>query len=235
MARFSRCARRHFLVTHLRKLRLAALLSIITFVLTGCGGGSIPAAKSGVPAHPAHAGSVLTSPRTAKLVSGAKQQFTATISNSPSAAVTWSTTAGTVTTSGLFTAPKVSVATTISVTATSSADATMTSVATLTITPSAGPPTGTRPVTTPVAAPPATQHSVALTWKPSGNPKVISYSMYRSTVSGQSYALLASALNAAGYLDASVQSGTRYYYVVTAVDDRGRESAYSGQAGLIIP
>jgi hypothetical protein len=37
------------------------------------------------------------------------------------------------------------------------------------------------------------------------------------------------------HTDQTVQSGTKYYYVVTAVDDQGRESAYSDQVALTIP
>jgi hypothetical protein len=79
------------------------------------------------------------------------------------------------------------------------------------------------------------QHSVSLFWKVGTNPQVVSYSMYRSTIQGGSYGLLASALGAANYLDQSVQSGTIYYYVVTAVDDTGQESAYSNEIRIPIP
>ncbi len=79
-----------------------------------------------------------------------------------------------------------------------------------------------------------TQHSVALSWK-GGAGTVTSYSMYRSTVSGSSYGLAASAINGATYVDDSVQAGTTYYYVVTAVDNQGRESAYSSQISAVIP
>ncbi|MGH9537663.1 MAG: DUF4082 domain-containing protein [Terriglobales bacterium] len=82
---------------------------------------------------------------------------------------------------------------------------------------------------------PVVQHSVALSWKASTNTHVISYSMYRSTISGSSYGLSASAISGVAYSDASVQSGTTYYYVVTAVDDQGRESGYSNQITAIIP
>ena len=59
--------------------------------------------------------------------------------------------------------------------------------------------------------------------------------MYRSTISGSSYGLSASAITGASYNDASVQSGTTYYYVVTAVDDQGRESLHSNEIRTIIP
>ena len=79
------------------------------------------------------------------------------------------------------------------------------------------------------------QHSVALAWKAGTNSHVVSYSLYRSTISGSSYALAASAIGGVTYNDQSVQPATTYYYVVTAVDDQGRESGYSGESRATIP
>jgi fibronectin type 3 domain-containing protein len=59
--------------------------------------------------------------------------------------------------------------------------------------------------------------------------------MYRSTISGSSYGLLASAISGTSYTDQTVQPGTAYYYVVTAVDAAGRESGYSNQIKATIP
>jgi hypothetical protein len=77
-------------------------------------------------------------------------------------------------------------------------------------------------------------HSVALAWK-AGNSHVVSYSVYRSTIKGTSYGLTASAIGGTTYGDESVQPATNYYYVLTAVDDQGRESAYSTEAQVAIP
>jgi len=85
-----------------------------------------------------------------------------------------------------------------------------------------------------VTSPPV-QHSVELSWKASTNSHVVSYSVYRSTISGSSYGLSASAIGGLSYSDQSVQTGGTYYYVVTAVDDQGRESGYSAQVATIIP
>jgi len=79
------------------------------------------------------------------------------------------------------------------------------------------------------------QHSVALAWKATTDPKIVSYSMYRSTISGSAYGLLASALSQATYSDQSVISGTIYYYVVTAVNDTGQESTYSNETRVTVP
>jgi hypothetical protein len=78
-------------------------------------------------------------------------------------------------------------------------------------------------------------HSVALTWRANTSSKVVSYSMYRSTISGGSYGLAASAIGGVTYNDQSVQAGTTYYYVVTALDATGRESGYSNETKVSIP
>ena len=79
------------------------------------------------------------------------------------------------------------------------------------------------------------QHSVALSWKAGANSHVVSYSVYRSTIAGSSYGLAASAIGGTTYNDQSVQPATTYYYVLTAVDDQGRESVYSAEARAVIP
>jgi hypothetical protein len=85
-----------------------------------------------------------------------------------------------------------------------------------------------------VTSPPV-QHAVALSWNASPSTNVVSYSMYRSTISGSSYGLAASAIGGLSYVDQSVQTGTAYYYVVTAVDDQGRESSDSRETRVVIP
>jgi fibronectin type 3 domain-containing protein len=44
-----------------------------------------------------------------------------------------------------------------------------------------------------------------------------------------------SANSGTNFVDASVQAGQKYYYVVTAVDGSGAESAYSNQVQTVIP
>jgi hypothetical protein len=79
------------------------------------------------------------------------------------------------------------------------------------------------------------QHSVSLSWNASSS-TVVGYNVYRSTVSGGSYTKLNSTLVAAlNYTDSTVQSGTTYYYVTTAIDSSGDESIYSNQASAAIP
>ena len=79
------------------------------------------------------------------------------------------------------------------------------------------------------------QHSAALTWSASTS-AVSGYNVYRSTVSGGSYTRINSSLVAsASYTDSTVQSGTTYFYVTTAVDSSGMESVYSNEVPATIP
>lgn len=67
-----------------------------------------------------------------------------------------------------------------------------------------------------MTSPRPVQHTVSLTWNGPAVGKAVSYSLYRSTIKGGSYGLLASAIGGTAYADQSAQSGTPYYYVVTA-------------------
>jgi hypothetical protein len=79
------------------------------------------------------------------------------------------------------------------------------------------------------------QHAVALAWNASTS-TVSGYNVYRSTVSGTGYTKLNSSLvGALTYTDSSVQNGTTYFYVTTAVDSSGNESVYSNEASAPIP
>ena len=118
---------------------------------------------------------------------------------------------------------------------------------TITFTPTVvGPATGTVSVTSnatdPVLNIPLTgtgvsngPHSVALSWTASTSP-VVGYNVYRSTTSGGPYTKLNTTLiPSTSYNDQNVQSGMTYYYVATAVNSAGLESAYSNQAVAVIP
>ena len=85
-----------------------------------------------------------------------------------------------------------------------------------------------------ITALPPVQHTVSLSWQ-APTVKVTSYSLYRSTIQGGSYGMLASAIGGTSYSDQSAQSGTPYYYVVSAVDSQGRESKYSNEFKVTIP
>ena len=71
---------------------------------------------------------------------------------------------------------------------------------------------------------------VDLTWDASAAPDLTGYFVYRSAESGTGYERLRpEALRALSFADTSAQAGTRYYYVVTAVDAEGNESPFSSE------
>jgi len=74
----------------------------------------------------------------------------------------------------------------------------------------------------------AEEGQVILDWADNADPDD-TYNVYRSTTPGNSYSLIASSLESSDYIDTAVVNGTTYYYVVTAVDVEGNESAYSDE------
>jgi len=79
------------------------------------------------------------------------------------------------------------------------------------------------------------QHSVDLSWNASTTATVAGYNVYRAPQSGGPYQILNSALQSLAFTDSTVQSGTTYFYVVTAVDSSGTESSFSAEASAAIP
>ena len=76
-------------------------------------------------------------------------------------------------------------------------------------------------------------HSALLNWIPSVSPNVTNYRVYRS--SGGPYNLIANVGVTTSFTDYNIQNGQTYYYVTTAVDNTGQESAYSNQAVAVVP
>jgi hypothetical protein len=115
---------------------------------------------------------------------------------------------------------------------------------TMTITVGSSTPTGTYPITVTgkgggiqqnVTVTLTVTAQVALSWTASSSPGIAGYNAYRSTSSNGPYTKLnASLIPTTGYND-QVQSGNTYYYVTTAVDSQGEESAYSNQAVATVP
>ncbi len=78
-------------------------------------------------------------------------------------------------------------------------------------------------------------HSAALSWTASTS-SVSGYNIYRSTVSGGSYTKVnSSPVSGVSYIDSTVQGGTTYFFVTTAVDGSGNESSFSNEVQAIIP
>jgi len=78
-------------------------------------------------------------------------------------------------------------------------------------------------------------HSVTLTWKASTSSNVAGYYVYRGSTSGGPYTRLSSLLSSDSYVDGTVTAGQTYFYVTTAADSSGDESAYSNQVEAAIP
>jgi len=77
--------------------------------------------------------------------------------------------------------------------------------------------------------------SIALSWTAGADSDLAGYRVYRSTTSGSGYALISgsSLVTTTTYTDSTVIAGTRYYYVVTAVDTCGNPSTYSNEANAV--
>lgn len=71
--------------------------------------------------------------------------------------------------------------------------------------------------------------TVNLDWADHGESDFDDYTVYRSATSGGGYSAIASGLTASAYTDNTVSNGVTYYYVVTAVDTSGGESADSNE------
>lgn len=80
-----------------------------------------------------------------------------------------------------------------------------------------------------VATPDA--NSVVLSWAPNAESDLAGYKVYRSTTPGSGYALLTpSPIAPATFDDTSAAPHVFYYYVVTAVDGKAKESVFSNES-----
>jgi Abnormal spindle-like microcephaly-assoc'd, ASPM-SPD-2-Hydin len=79
-------------------------------------------------------------------------------------------------------------------------------------------------------------HSATLNWIASTSSNVVGYYVYRGTQSGGPYTKLnGTPVAATTYTDSNVVAGATYFYVVTAVDSTGLESAHSKEVSATIP
>ena len=80
------------------------------------------------------------------------------------------------------------------------------------------------------------QHQVQLSWGASSSSGVTGYNVYRGSVSGGPYTKINLALIVGTtYSDSSVQAGKTYFYVTTALNGSGTESAYSNEVQATVP
>ncbi|MEQ8820118.1 MAG: family 10 glycosylhydrolase [Sumerlaeia bacterium] len=95
-------------------------------------------------------------------------------------------------------------------------------------------PWKTSPDTTPPAAPTglaatAGSNQVALDWADNSETDLDGYNVYRGSATGGPYSVIASNINTSAYTDSGVTNGSTYYYVVSALDFSGNESADSAE------
>jgi hypothetical protein len=94
------------------------------------------------------------------------------------------------------------------------------------------PPVAPEPPTN-LAATSRAKKKINLTWSQSPSPAVTQNKIYRSTVSGGPYTLIATIPATTTYQNSGLTSGTTYYYVVTAVNSSNLESSVSNQASAV--
>ena len=81
-------------------------------------------------------------------------------------------------------------------------------------------------------------HSVTLSWQappPKTGVNVAGYNVYRRTADGGQFVRIAERVSSPPYEDRLISSGRTYFYVVTTVDQEGRESRFSSEAKAEIP
>ena len=86
--------------------------------------------------------------------------------------------------------------------------------------------------------PPPIPHSVTLTWKapnPPANVSLVGYNIYRWTARDGRRLKIATQVPGPPYEDRQVVSAETYFYAVTAVDQKGRESRLSENIQATIP
>lgn len=82
---------------------------------------------------------------------------------------------------------------------------------------------------------PPKKHSVTLNWRPSPA-SVAGYNVYRSTENKNSFQKINKSLvSECKYIDADVESGKTYRYLVRSADGRGHESTNSIEISVVVP
>jgi len=79
------------------------------------------------------------------------------------------------------------------------------------------------------------QPFVDLIWSPDSDADLAGYNVYRHEEGGTPMKLNSELVKTPAYRDAAVEQGKKYYYAITAVDERGNESAKSAEANEVVP
>ena len=81
----------------------------------------------------------------------------------------------------------------------------------------------------------AQQPFIDLTWTPDTEPDLAGYNVYRHTGNEVPSKINSDLIKTPSFRDAGVKPGTTYFYSVSAVDQRGNESARSKEASETVP
>ena len=76
---------------------------------------------------------------------------------------------------------------------------------------------------------------IDLVWSPGTEPDLAGYNVFRHEEGGQPVKLNSELVKTPAYRDTNVQSGKKYFYSVSAVDERNNESARSEEASEQVP
>jgi hypothetical protein len=82
---------------------------------------------------------------------------------------------------------------------------------------------------------PGQQAFIDLVWTPVGAADLEGYNVYRHEVGGATVKLNTELVKTPAFRDAQVEPGKTYFYAVSAVDERGNESAKSEEASESVP
>lgn len=89
-------------------------------------------------------------------------------------------------------------------------------------------PTSPAPPSTPTSSTPQSSASVTLAWNPNTEPDLAGYKVYKATSSGSYGAAIANLpANTTSFVATGLQPGVTYFFVITAYDTSGNESARS--------
>lgn len=192
-------------------------------------------AVSGTGTSPAGLGVSPTSLNFGNVTTGSSASLSLTLgaSNGPVTISTAQTDSSEFTLSGLVLPTTIATGQSVGATVTFTPNASGTATANLVLTSDAGNSPSTVPLTGVGVA--VQSHSADLSWSASKD-MVIGYNVYRGMTKGGSYSKINPVLDSStDYTDNTVSAGTTYYYVATAVDANGVESAYSNEVAVAIP
>ncbi len=229
-----------------RRISLSIVLVLIALIATGCGGGSSMSSGSPTPPPPAPTPTPVTAAAaltanpsnvgfgSLALNTTSNQTVMVTNTGGTAVTVTQDNVAGTGFSAGITTPINLNAGQSVNVPVVFTPTASGTINGSLTFMSN-----GTTVLTVPLSGTglaPLT-HSVDIAWDSSTSPTLQGYNVYRSSVIAGPYTKISPTVSATTLLftDTSPVSGQKYFYVVTALDVGGAESAASIEVPVTIP